>query len=82
MADVATQTDELKIEFLFVDEDTRIQKIKNPKESLAKADIEELNAWLQANNIVIGDKNNATLARIRKASRVTTLKTELDLKVS
>lgn len=82
MADVATQTDELKIEFLFVDEDTRIQKIKNPKENLAKADIEELNAWLQMNNVVIGDKNSATLARIRKASRVTTLKTELDLKVS
>ena len=73
--DTSTSTNELKVEYMFVDEDTRIQKIKNPKESLSKSDIEELNAWLQANNVVVGDKNGATFARIRKATKVETTKT-------
>ena len=80
--DTATSTNELKIEYMFVDEDTRIQKIKNPRESLSKSDIEELNVWLQANNVVVGDKNGATFARIRKATKVETTKTELDLKLA
>ena len=80
MADIVTNTEELKIEFLFVDEDTRIQKIKNPRDDLTSSDIEELNAWLQANNIIIGDKNSATLARIKTATRVTQTRTTLDLK--
>ena len=82
MADVITNTEELKIEFLFVDEDTRIQKIKNPRDDLTSNDIAELNAWLQANNIVIGDKNSATLARIKKATRVTQTRTSLDLRLN
>ena len=82
MADIVTNTEELKIEFLFVDEDTRIQKIKNPRDDLTSNDIAELNAWLQANNIVIGDKNNATLARIKKATRVTQTRTTLDLRAN
>ena len=82
MADIQSLSTELGIEFLFVDEDTRIQKIKNPKTNLTSSDIEELNAWIQANNVVIGDKNGATFARIKKAVRKTTLKTELDLKAS
>lgn len=82
MADLATNSTELVIDFLFVDEDTRLQKIKNPKEGISSSDIEELNAWIQANNVVIGDKNGATFARIRKAIKRTTTKTELDLKVS
>lgn len=80
MADIVTNTEELKIEFLFVDEDTRIQKIKNPRDDLTSDDIAELNVWLQANNIVIGDKNSATLARIKKATRVTQTRTSLDLR--
>lgn len=82
MADIVTNTEELKIEYLFVDEDTRIQKVKNPREDLTSSDIEELNVWLQANNIVIGDKNSATLARIKKATRVTQTKTSLDLRLN
>lgn len=80
--DTTNTTTELKLDYLFVDEDTRVQKIKNPKESLTKQDIEELNAWIQANNIIVGDKNGATFARIKKATRVTQTKTSLDLKVS
>lgn len=82
MADVITNTEELKIEYLFVDEDTRIQKIKNPRDDLTSGNIAELNAWLQANNVVIGDKNSATLARIKKATRVTQTKTALDLRAN
>lgn len=82
MADLQTQSTELVLDFLFVDEDTRLQKLKNPKSNLNRSDIEELNAWLQANNVVVGDKNGATFARIKSALRRTTTKTELDLKVS
>ena len=81
MADITKQSTELKIEYLFVDEDTRLQKIKNPRDDIAKEDIAELNAWLQANNIVVGDKNGATFARIKSATRATITKTTLDLKL-
>lgn len=80
MADISKETTELKIEYLFVDEDTRIQKIKNPKDDLTKQDIAELNAWLQANNVIIGDKTGATIARIKTATRITQTRTTLDLK--
>lgn len=80
MADLQTQSTELVLDFLFVDEDTRLQKIKNPKNGIGSSDIDELNAWIQANNVVIGDKNGATFARIKSAIRRTTTKTELDLK--
>ena len=80
--DTSTNTTEIKLDFLFVDEDTRIQKVKNPKNNLSKANIEELNAWLQANNVVVGDKTGATFARVRKAVVVNTTKTELDLKLN
>ena len=82
MADVTKQSTELKLDYLFVDEDTRLQKIKNPRDDLTGDDIAELNAWLQANNIVVGDKNGATFARIKTATRTTTTRTTLDLKVS
>lgn len=81
MADVMKETTELKIDFLFVDEDTRIQKIKNPRDDITAEDIGELNAWLQANNIIIGDKTGATFARIKSATRATITKTTLDLKL-
>ena len=82
MADVTKQSTELKIDYLFVDEDTRLQKIKNPRDDITSDDIAELNAWLQANNIVVGDKTGATFARIKSATRATITKTTLDLKLS
>lgn len=82
MADVTTSNEELVIDYLFVDEDTRVQKLKNPKADITKEEISDLNAWLQANNVVIGDRNGAVLARIKTVTRRETTKTELDLKVS
>lgn len=81
MADVTKESTELKLDYLFVDEDTRIQKIKNPREDITRDDIDALNAWLQANNIIVGDKTGATFARIKSAVKATITKTTLDLKL-
>lgn len=72
MADTATQTDQLKIEMFFVDGDTRTLTLQNFNENTATSEaISELNAFLQANNLIIGDKGGATFGKITKASRLT-----------
>ena len=79
MADVIKTTETLNFDCLFVDEDTRIITVKNPKESITTAQIDGLNTFMQANNIIVGDKEGATFGRIKKVTRVTKLETALDL---
>lgn len=79
MADVMTAFNELKFEYQFVDGDTRIQTIKNPKETITTEQIQELNSYIQANNLLVGDKNGATFGKIRTVTKVSGTTTKLDL---
>lgn len=79
MADVIKTTQTLNIDCLFVDEDTRIIALKNPKETISTADITALNTFMQAKNIIVGDKEGATFGRIKNVTRVTKLETNFDL---
>lgn len=79
MADIVTSSEELKVDFLFVDGDNRTQTLKNPKSTITTEEIDELNAFIRANNLVIGDKGNGTFGKIQKVRRVSVLKTKLDL---
>lgn len=79
MADISTNYDQLKFEFMFVDGDTRIQTLKNPKANVTSAEIEELNAFIRANNLVIGDKGAATFGKIKQVKKITGTTTQLDL---
>lgn len=70
MADTVKAETTLRIENLFVDGDTRTITLKNPRSNLTSNDIASLNSFMQANNIIIGDKAGATFGRIQNASTV------------
>lgn len=79
MADTQTNTETLKIEGLFVDGDTRTITLKNPKTTITSSEILELQNFMQANNIIIGDRYSGTFGRIESVTRVTEQRTVLDL---
>ena len=79
MADTVKAETTLKIDTLFVDGDTRTITLKNPRSNLSGNDISELNAFMQANNIIIGDKAGATFGRIQKAATVQKNTISLDI---
>lgn len=79
MADLVKTDVTLKIDAMFVDGDTRIITLKNPKDTLTAAAISDLNDFMQANNIVVGDKEQATFGRIKSATKVHKQDVILDL---
>lgn len=66
-----TTTFELKIDTYFVDGDSRVITLKNPRGGLSTADFTNLNTMIQTNNLLIGDKTGATFGRITSATKVT-----------
>lgn len=79
MADIVTQDSTLVFDLMFVDGDTRTQKLKNPKATITENEIAELNAFIQANNLVVGDKYGATFGKIAKVTRRNEVITKLDI---
>lgn len=79
MADVIYTSQTIQIENQFVDGDTRTITLKNPKTDIQQSQITELNAFIQANNILLGDKTSATFGRILKVKRITKQERVLDI---
>lgn len=79
MADIVTQDSTLVFEFMFVDGDTRTQKLKNPKSTITQEQVAELNAFIQANNLIIGDKGGATFGKIARVVKRNEVITKLDI---
>lgn len=64
-----------KIDFYFVDGDTRSQTINYARNDITASEIRELQTMIRQGNLLIGDKNQATFGKISKATymdRVTT----------
>lgn len=78
MADVSKTIESLKIDSLFVDGDTRILTLKNPKSNITTSEIQELQAFMREKNIIVGDKDNGTFGRINSVTRVSEQRTYLD----
>lgn len=75
MADIIKTTNSLRLDFIFVDGDTRSLTVKNPKSNTVVADLlPDLNTFIQTNNLIIGDKNGGTFGRINTATRITETK--------
>lgn len=71
MPDIKSSTTEtLKIDCLFIDGDTRVMTLKDPRADLQSDDIAELNSYMQQKGIIIGDKYGASFLRINTATRV------------
>lgn len=79
MADVQTNSTTLKIDNLFVDGDTRIITLKNPKQNISASEINALQNFMQANNVIVGDRYSGTFGRIESITRVTEQRTAIDL---
>lgn len=79
MPDITTQDSTLVFEFMFVDGDTRTQKLKNPKASITEQEIADLNTFIQANNLVVGDKGGATFGKIARVVKRNEVTTKLDI---
>ena len=79
MADTVSYSNELKIESKFVDGDTRTFSVKNPKASIAQSAIVSLNAFMQENEILVGDKYGGRFGRITTATKVGKSTVHLDL---
>lgn len=79
MADKVTTSNELKIENLFVDGDTRTITLKNPKATIETSEITALETLIKngdgTTSILIGDKYGSDFKQIwevRKTSKTTT----------
>lgn len=88
MADKLTTTYELKFEWLFLDGDTRVLTLKNPKTEITTAEITALEQLIldapkEATDIstplLIGDKASSQFRRINLVTREEIRTTELDL---
>ena len=78
MADQVKDTTTLKLNFLFVDGDTRSLTLKNPKTNITASSIESLQTFMRTSNVIIGDRDGGTFGRIDSATRITERKVYLD----
>ena len=79
MSDTIKTTKELKIDMYFVDGDTRVQRLKNPRDDITRQEIIDLQALIRTNNLLIGDRARAAFGRISTADIVNTTVTDLDI---
>lgn len=73
MAITYTQDSILKMEFYFVDGDTRTQNINNARSDVTSSEIRELQTMIREGNLLIGDKNQATFGKISKVTHTSRL---------
>lgn len=78
MPDIIKTENTLKLDYNFVDGDTRTNNIKNPKDNITAEQIGALETKIRANNLIIGDKSGATFARI-KATKIRKTTTTFDI---
>lgn len=78
MADVIKNETSYKFLMQFVDGDTRTLNMKNPK-TLTTSEIENFETYMQTNQVVIGDQNNAAFGKFKKVTSVTTQTRYLDI---
>ena len=79
MADIVKTASLLNIECVFLDGDTRTITMKNPRSNISSSDIENLETFMQTENIIIGDRDSSDFRKIRKAVKRNTTTSYLDL---
>ena len=79
MADIVKTASLLNIECVFLDGDTRTITLKNPRSNVSSSDIENLETFMETNQIIIGDRDSSDFRKIKKAVKRNTTTTYLDL---
>lgn len=84
MSDKVTTTNELKIENLFIDGDTRTITLKNPKTNITTEEITALETLIKngdgTQSILIGDKYGSDFRQIWEVRKIN--KTTIDYDIS
>lgn len=78
MADKTTVSSTAKIDLYFVDGDTRLITLKNPKNNITTSQIEDLQSFLRTSEALIGDKVGGTFGKISSVKRIVQTKTAMD----
>ena len=79
MADTIKTSNTLNIECVFFDGDTRTIVLGNPNSEISSSDIEELETFMQTENIILGDRDLSDFRKIRRAFKRKTTTRYLDL---
>lgn len=83
MADKIIRSNELKINNLFVDGDTRLITLKNPKDNITRSQITALETLIKNGDgtasLLISDKYGGDFRRIEEVRRVNKTTTEYDI---
>ena len=79
MADRVKTSNELVIECAFIDGDTRTITLRSPRSNISSSDIENLETFMQTENIIIGDRDLSDFKKIKQAIKRETTTIYLDL---
>lgn len=77
--DTVTASQELKLDYQFADNDTRLTSIPNPRSNITDSDIKAVAATLYDTQAFVGDANNGAFATITSAKIIEKTVTKLDL---
>jgi len=79
MADRIKTSNELVIECIFLDGDTRTITLRSPRSDISASDITNLETFMKTEQIIIGDRDNSDFRKIKQAVKRETTTTYLDL---
>ena len=84
MADKVTNSNTLNIQTAYKDTDTRIIKLKNPRDNITTSDITALETLIRngtdgSESLLIGDKRGSDFLQIDKVTKVSKTTLDLDL---
>lgn len=84
MADKVTNANTLNIQTAYKDTDTRIIKLKNPRDNISTQDIKALETLIRngsdgSASLLIGDKRGSDFLQIDKVTRINKTTLDLDL---
>ena len=70
----------LKLESYYADNDTRVIDIDNPKDNLTAEQINAVGTVGKNTQVLLGDKGGAAFVRFNTAHKITSTRTEIDLR--
>lgn len=77
--DTVTSSQDLKINWQFADDDTRLTTIDYPRSDLTAADVNSFKDFVVAKKIFVGDKAGADVVGVKSAKIRYATETKLDI---
>lgn len=78
-ADTVTSEQVLNIKTVFTDDDNRTITVPNARNDISSAEIADLEEWIVATNILLGDKALADVSGVESAVLVATSRIKIDI---